>query len=120
MVNWYPYFLDLTINQRNMLSRQEIDLIILYASLLIKSMKLLFSGEYKQNLCLLSDPNCQPCPTRFPSCLGLSDGKFPHPSHLWGRDYIMCFHNRTIEVVSCDNGYFNPRTRRCSSYVDPG
>lgn len=86
----------------------------------IKFMKLFFSGEYKQNLCLSSDPNCQPCPTRFPSCLGLSDGKFAHPSHLWGQDYIMCFHNRTIEVVSCDNGYFNPRTRRCSSYIDPG
>lgn len=78
------------------------------------------AGEYKQNLCSSSDMNCKPCPIRLPSCLGLNNGNYPHPSHLWGQDYIMCFHNRTIEVLNCRDGYFNPRTRRCTSFVDPG
>ncbi|XP_062614312.1 uncharacterized protein LOC134276046 [Saccostrea cucullata] len=75
--------------------------------------------EYKQNLCQPSDKKCQPCPIRLPSCLGLSDGQNPHPSHLWGEDYIVCFENRTLEVLKCRVGYFNPRTRRCSDFVDP-
>nr|XP_022322146.1 uncharacterized protein LOC111123822 isoform X3 [Crassostrea virginica] len=75
--------------------------------------------EYKANLCLPSDLNCKPCPIRLPSCLGLDDGQHPHPSHLWSGDFIICYRNRTISVSMCQRGFFNPRTRRCTVYVDP-
>lgn len=76
--------------------------------------------DYEQNICLQGDNSCQPCPERFPSCVGLPDGANPDPRSLWSDSYIRCFHNRTVAVETCPSGYFNSRTRQCTVYVNPG
>ncbi|XP_062578131.1 uncharacterized protein LOC134240032, partial [Saccostrea cucullata] len=75
--------------------------------------------DYEQNICLVGDNSCKPCPERFPSCSGLIDGFNPDPRSLWTGHYIRCFHNRTVAVETCPNGYFNVRTRQCSEFVNP-
>ena len=79
-----------------------------------------FSGEYLQNRCSSSDPNCLPCPKRLPSCIGHSDGDNPFPNKLWMSDYITCYKNRTLNVTHCNHGYFNPRTGKCQDDVPKG
>lgn len=81
---------------------------------------LYISGDYKQNLCMPGDINCQPCTERLPSCEGLGDGSNPHPYHMWGIEYIVCDKNRTIHVDKCSQGYFNPRTLTCTVTVLKG
>ena len=67
-----------------------------------------------QNLCQASDPTCQRCPDRLPSCVGVPDGDQPFPSRLWTIDYITCYKNRTIiPTKQCTKGYFHPVQKMC-------
>lgn len=79
-----------------------------------------FSGEYLQNRCNITDPNCPPCPKRLPSCVGHPDGANPFPNKLWKADYITCYKNRTLNVTHCSHGYFNLRTGKCEDDVPKG
>ncbi|XP_062572686.1 uncharacterized protein LOC134234627, partial [Saccostrea cucullata] len=74
--------------------------------------------EYQQNLCSYSDPNCLPCPSRLPSCIGHLDGERAFPGHLWTAWYIECFKNRTIRVGNCGRGVFDPIHGDCVADVD--
>lgn len=58
-----------------------------------------------------------PCPERLPSCIGLPDGKQEFPNRRWWADYIVCYHNRTLEINKCADGYFNPYLRICVRWI---
>ncbi|WAR05418.1 hypothetical protein MAR_020787 [Mya arenaria] len=73
--------------------------------------------EYNQNLCNQSDPTCQPCPERLPSCVTIPDGQQAIPTRLWSADYVVCNKERTMEVKKCQTGYFNPATKMCQDTV---
>ena len=77
----------------------------------------LFVGQYEQNVCKANSTTCAPCPERLPSCVGEVDGLNAFPGKLWQNDYIQCYLNRTIHITKCQNGYFNPNKKRCSSIV---
>lgn len=72
------------------------------------------------NLCALSDQHCLPCPTRLPSCVGLSNGQNAIPTQIWSSRYLRCLNNRTIGVESCPSGWFNPVQRQCVNMIHPG
>ncbi|KAJ8316009.1 hypothetical protein KUTeg_006023 [Tegillarca granosa] len=75
-------------------------------------------GEYEQNLCSKTDPNCAPCPERKPSCKGMIDGQHKFPGREWHPDFITCYKNRTVHIDNCKNGIFNPKLQRCVSQID--
>lgn len=77
------------------------------------------TGEYIVNRepSLSLQRSTVPCPDRLPSCIGLSDGKHEFPSRRWWADYIVCYHNRTVEINKCANGYFNPYLRICVRWI---
>ena len=79
--------------------------------------RLLYSGQYDQNLCNKTDISCEKCPRRLPSCIGLSDGKHAYPTRLWKPDYIVCYKNRTVKISRCMDGYFHPNLNYCSKDV---
>ena len=95
---------------------------ILWSGKGLKSYSFWFlSGEYSQNICPKSDPACEPCQDKFPSCIGLQDGDHAFPTHLWGSDYVTCDRNRTvIPAKKCPGGgYFHPIQGLCTKTVDP-
>lgn len=75
-----------------------------------------FAGDYVQNKCNSTDPTCEPCPKRLPSCVGLPDGKQIFPGKQLAPDYIECQQNRTMEVKKCHLQYFNPQMKDCKNY----
>ena len=70
-------------------------------------------GEYLQNLCTGTDPNCEQCVDRLPSCRELPDGKNPISTKLWTPSYLMCHKNRTLSVDKCTVGVFDPYKKQC-------
>ena len=79
-----------------------------------------FSGDYTQNQCT-SSFNCQPCPDRLPSCVGLPDGANGVPRHQWASDYVICLKNRTMNISRCSSPQiFDPISRKCVQFVEPG
>ena len=77
------------------------------------------SGEYKQNLCSNSDPNCIPCPQRLPSCVGVPNGDVGFTGKLWKPDYVTCYTDRTvIPTKTCSQGYFHPTLKMCTQNVN--
>ena len=81
---------------------------------------LVFLGQYKQNLFNKTDPTCEKCPRRLPSCVGLADGKHAYPTRLWKPDYITCYKNRTMNISKCKDGYFHPKSNNCTTDVSRG
>lgn len=71
------------------------------------------SGEYLQNLCSGTDPNCIECVERLPSCRELTDGNNPIATKLWSQSYLVCHKNRTISVDKCTTGVFDPYKKQC-------
>ena len=78
------------------------------------------AGQYDQNLCNSTDPQCLKCPLRLPSCIGESDGNHAFPTKLWKSDYITCFKNRTVNISRCTDGYFHPNLNKCTKDVARG
>ncbi|XP_071175832.1 uncharacterized protein [Mytilus edulis] len=77
--------------------------------------------EYNHNLCIVNDPNCQPCPSRLPSCVGIPDGDRPFPAHQWTDLYITCLTNRTIAIRHCPSGsVFDPSRLQCVNRIEQG
>lgn len=72
-----------------------------------------------RNTCPLSDQSCIPCPIRLPSCIGLPDGLNPISGNFWSLKYLRCFLNRTIDILKCPDGYFNPYLRTCVDRISP-
>ncbi|CAG5124344.1 unnamed protein product [Candidula unifasciata] len=75
---------------------------------------------YVKNLC--GSSHCEPCSSRLPSCVGLSDGNHAHPSRQWSPYYIVCDTERTINITRCPthaptgtSGIFSPTTDSCVS-----
>uniref|UniRef100_A0A0B7A681 Chitin-binding type-2 domain-containing protein n=1 Tax=Arion vulgaris TaxID=1028688 RepID=A0A0B7A681_9EUPU len=56
--------------------------------------------DYLNNKCWFI--MCEPCESRLPSCVELSDGNHKHPLKLWSPKYIVCYDERLTEVRSCD------------------
>ncbi|KAL4228860.1 hypothetical protein ACF0H5_011900 [Mactra antiquata] len=76
--------------------------------------------QYLSKQCDPTDATCVPCPERLPSCIGLSDGDHPINGKYWTENYIHCFKERTLGVEKCQNGVFNPNTRKCDAGIDKG
>ena len=75
-------------------------------------------GEYQQNICDKNDKSCVPCSKRLPSCIGLPRGDNPIPWKLWGKEYSVCYKNRTMDMKNCTKKYFHPVQRKCMDKVD--
>ena len=83
----------------------------------VRLMLYLFSGQYLQNRCNVTDITCQTCIKRLPSCISLSDGNHAFPNRLWKQDFIICYKNRTVDITKCTKGYFNPNQKNCTENV---
>ncbi|KAL3884669.1 hypothetical protein ACJMK2_024787, partial [Sinanodonta woodiana] len=74
--------------------------------------------EYDENQCKTTNSSCNPCSTRFSSCVGLPDGANVFLGREWKSDYTVCFKNRTMDQTKCPNGqYFHPKDRKCQTKV---
>ncbi|KAL3884668.1 hypothetical protein ACJMK2_024786 [Sinanodonta woodiana] len=77
--------------------------------------------EYDENRCKITNSSCNPCSTRFSSCVGLPDGANVFLGREWKSDYTVCFKNRTMDQTKCPNGqYFHPKDRKCQTKVQTG
>jgi hypothetical protein len=76
-------------------------------------------GEYLMNRepSIATPRSLAPCPERLPSCIGLSDGRHEFPGRRWWSAYIVCYHNRTVELSRCAQGYFDPYRRVCVQWI---
>ncbi|XP_061186488.1 uncharacterized protein LOC133194562 [Saccostrea echinata] len=52
--------------------------------------------EYRANLC--NGPNCSPCIFLYPSCAGLTDGVYPHPTKLGSPWKMECYKERLMRT----------------------
>jgi hypothetical protein len=78
-------------------------------------MHLLITGEYVENQCFNS--SCEPCETRFPSCVGKVDGSNEFPGRENTEYYIVCYRERTVAIVSCTIGIYSHADRVCVGEV---
>lgn len=78
-------------------------------------MHLLITGEYVENQCFNS--SCEPCETRFPSCVSKVDGSNEFPGRENTEYYIVCYRERTVAIVSCTIGIYSHADRACVGEV---
>ncbi|XP_071165550.1 uncharacterized protein [Mytilus edulis] len=71
--------------------------------------------EYVENQCFNS--TCEPCETRFPSCVGKVDGSNEFPGRENTEFYIVCYRERTVAIVSCTIGTYSHADRACVGEV---
>ncbi|XP_052252891.1 uncharacterized protein LOC127859481 isoform X4 [Dreissena polymorpha] len=75
--------------------------------------------EYDANQCDPGNPQCVPCATRLPSCVGLADGTRVFPGREWKPDHITCYKNRTVLPTDrCADGFFHPVKEQCTKDID--
>ena len=79
----------------------------------------MLSGDYYKNRCSTpGDPNCEACEKRLPSCHGFPNGNHPFPEKP--NSYITCYQNRTINIMTCEKGLYDPGQGICVEKFDPG
>lgn len=73
--------------------------------------------EYVENQCF--GTNCEPCESKFPSCIGKPDGSNVFPAKENTGYYIVCYRQRTVAIVSCNQGVYSHSERACVSDPKP-
>lgn len=73
--------------------------------------------EYVENQCF--GANCEPCESKFPSCIGKPDGSNVFPAKENTGYYIVCYRQRTVAIVSCNQGVYSHSERACVSDPKP-
>uniref|UniRef100_A0A8W8J0X8 Chitin-binding type-2 domain-containing protein n=1 Tax=Magallana gigas TaxID=29159 RepID=A0A8W8J0X8_MAGGI len=74
-------------------------------------------GEYVENQCFVT--NCEPCESKFPSCIGKPDGSNVFPAKENTGYYIVCYRQRTVAIVSCNQRVYSHSERACVSDPKP-
>ncbi|XP_061184903.1 uncharacterized protein LOC133192909 isoform X1 [Saccostrea echinata] len=73
--------------------------------------------EYVENQCF--GANCERCESKFPSCVGKEDGSNIFPGRENTGYYIVCYRQRTVAIVSCNQGIYSHSERACVGDPNP-
>lgn len=80
----------------------------------------LFAGEYASMRECRDTTSCPTCEERFPSCQGLPDGFRPYPGKLLSPLFVKCQAERTMAVIRCVEGLFDPISLKCGATLEQG